>query len=66
MEARLNLSASPFAAKSMKYMASASKVVIEDSTLPKSTQDICGSSSSMAGWVPSAARTARWIWCGSR
>ena len=33
----LNLSGSPLAAKSMKYLASASKVVIEDSTLPKST-----------------------------
>jgi AhpD family alkylhydroperoxidase len=40
MNARLNLSGSPLAAKSMKYMASASKVVIEDSTLPKSTENM--------------------------
>lgn len=38
MNARLNLSGSPLAAKSVKYMASASKVVIEDSALPKSTE----------------------------
>lgn len=40
METRLNLSDSPLAAKSMKYFASASRVVIEDSTLPKSTQNM--------------------------
>jgi AhpD family alkylhydroperoxidase len=40
MNARLNLSGSPLAAKSMKYMASASKVVIEGSTLPKSTENM--------------------------
>jgi alkylhydroperoxidase family enzyme len=40
MNARLNLSGSPLAAKSIKYMASASKVVIEDSTLPKSTENM--------------------------
>jgi len=40
MNARLNLSGSPLAAKSMKYLASASKVVIEGSTLPKSTENM--------------------------
>ena len=40
MEPRLSLSASPLAAKSMKYLASASRVVIAESTLPKSTQDL--------------------------
>jgi AhpD family alkylhydroperoxidase len=40
MEARLNLSGSPLAAKSMEYIASASKVIIADSTLPKSTQNM--------------------------
>ena len=40
MKARLNLSGSPLAAKSMKYLVSASKVVIEDSTLPKSTENL--------------------------
>lgn len=40
MEARLNLSSSPLAAKSMKYLASASKVVIADSTLPTATQNV--------------------------
>ena len=40
MQSRLNLSGSPLAAKSMKYLASASRVVITDSTLPKSTQDL--------------------------
>jgi hypothetical protein len=39
MNARLNLSGSPLAAKSMKHLASASKVVIEGSTLPKSTEN---------------------------
>ncbi len=40
METRLNLSGSPLAAKSLRYLASASKVIIEDSTLPKSTQNL--------------------------
>jgi alkylhydroperoxidase family enzyme len=40
MNARLNLSGSPLAAKSMKYLASASQVVIEGSTLPKSTENM--------------------------
>ena len=40
MNARLNLAGSPLAVKSMKYMASASKVAIEDSTLPNSTQNM--------------------------
>ena len=40
METRVNLADSPLAAKSMKYFASASRVIIEDSTLPKSTQNL--------------------------
>ena len=40
MNARLNLSGSPLAAKSMKYMASASNVVIVDSTLPAATRNM--------------------------
>ncbi|GAA4637820.1 carboxymuconolactone decarboxylase family protein [Actinoallomurus vinaceus] len=40
MEARLNLTASPVAAKSMKYFASASRVLVKESTLPKATQDL--------------------------
>ncbi|MFC4014267.1 carboxymuconolactone decarboxylase family protein [Nonomuraea purpurea] len=40
MEARLNLSASPLAAKSMRYLASASRVIVKDSTLPATTQDL--------------------------
>ncbi len=40
MNARLNLSGSPLATKSMKYMASASRVVIADSTLPTATQNM--------------------------
>ncbi|HEU4947556.1 MAG TPA: carboxymuconolactone decarboxylase family protein [Kribbella sp.] len=40
METRLNLSASPLAAKSMKYIAAASKVIIDGSTLPTATQDL--------------------------
>jgi AhpD family alkylhydroperoxidase len=36
----LNLSASPLAAKSLKYFTSANKVIIEDSTLPKSTAEL--------------------------
>ncbi|WP_327092757.1 carboxymuconolactone decarboxylase family protein [Nonomuraea sp. NBC_01738] len=40
MEPRLNLNASPLAATSMKYLASASKAVMAGSTLPKATQDL--------------------------
>jgi AhpD family alkylhydroperoxidase len=40
MEARLNLFASPLAGKAMKYMASASRVIIADSTLPSATQHL--------------------------
>ncbi|MFC9243801.1 carboxymuconolactone decarboxylase family protein [Streptomyces sp. NPDC057136] len=40
MEARLNLLGTPLAAKSLKYFASASKVIIDDSTLPSATQDL--------------------------
>jgi AhpD family alkylhydroperoxidase len=40
MDARLNLSGSPVAAKSMRHIASASKVIIADSTLPTATQDL--------------------------
>jgi AhpD family alkylhydroperoxidase len=40
MEPRLNLSASPLTAKSLKYFTSANKVIIEDSTLPRSTQEL--------------------------
>jgi AhpD family alkylhydroperoxidase len=40
MEARLNLSASPLASRSMKYFASASNVIIKDSTLPTATQNL--------------------------
>lgn len=40
MEPRLNLFGSPLAAKSMKYFASASKVIIDGSTLPTATQDL--------------------------
>ena len=40
MESRLNLMASPFAAKAMKYFTSANKVIIEESSLPKSTQEL--------------------------
>ncbi|WP_433432395.1 carboxymuconolactone decarboxylase family protein [Nonomuraea sp. CA-141351] len=40
MEPRLNLSGSPLAAKSMKYIASASRVIIKESTLPTATQDL--------------------------
>jgi AhpD family alkylhydroperoxidase len=39
MNARLDLSGSPLAAKSMKYLASASKVIV-DSTLPSATQNL--------------------------
>ncbi|MER8070621.1 carboxymuconolactone decarboxylase family protein [Streptomyces sp. NPDC094034] len=40
MEARLNLSASPVAAKSLKHFASASMALFKGSTLPKATQDL--------------------------
>ncbi|HEU5417323.1 MAG TPA: carboxymuconolactone decarboxylase family protein [Streptosporangiaceae bacterium] len=40
MEARLNLAASPAVAKAMKYFASASKVIFEESTLPAATQNL--------------------------
>jgi AhpD family alkylhydroperoxidase len=40
MAPRVNLSASPLAAKSMKYLSSASGVIIAGSTLPKATQDL--------------------------
>ncbi|MBT2233540.1 carboxymuconolactone decarboxylase family protein [Nonomuraea sp. NEAU-A123] len=40
MEPRLNLSGSPLAAKAMKYIASASRVIIKDSTVPTATQDL--------------------------
>jgi AhpD family alkylhydroperoxidase len=40
MEPRLNLSASPLAAKAMKYFVSANKVITENSTLPRSTQEL--------------------------
>jgi AhpD family alkylhydroperoxidase len=40
MEARLNLSGSPLAAKSMKHIASASKVIIDGSALPTATQNL--------------------------
>ena len=38
METRLNFSGSPLAAKSMKYIASASRVIIKDPALPAATQ----------------------------
>ena len=40
MSARLNLSDSPLAARSMKHIASASKVIIAESTLPTATQNL--------------------------
>ena len=40
MNARLNLSGSPLAARSMKHIASASKVIIAESTLPTATQNL--------------------------
>lgn len=40
MEARLNLFGSPLAAKALKHIASASKVIISESTLPSTTQDL--------------------------
>ncbi|TDD18920.1 carboxymuconolactone decarboxylase family protein [Nonomuraea diastatica] len=40
MEPRLDLAASPLAARSMKYFFSASNVIFKDSTLPKALQDL--------------------------
>lgn len=40
MEARLNLFGSPLAGKALKHIASASKVIISESTLPSTTQDL--------------------------
>ncbi|MFF1695804.1 carboxymuconolactone decarboxylase family protein [Streptomyces sp. NPDC058257] len=40
MEARLNLLNSPLVAKAFKHLASASKVIISESTLPSRTQDL--------------------------
>ncbi|MGV9309754.1 MULTISPECIES: carboxymuconolactone decarboxylase family protein [unclassified Nonomuraea] len=40
MEPRLNLFSSPLAAKSMRYFASASKVITDGSTLPAATRDL--------------------------
>lgn len=40
METRLNLSGSPLTRKSLWHFASASKVIIGDSTLPSATQDL--------------------------
>lgn len=40
MEPRLNLSGGPLAAKSLKHLASASRVIIADSTLPTATQNL--------------------------
>jgi AhpD family alkylhydroperoxidase len=40
MDTRLNLSGSPLAARSMKYIASASSVIIKDSALPTATQNL--------------------------
>ncbi|CAG6394514.1 carboxymuconolactone decarboxylase family protein [Streptomyces cocklensis] len=40
MEPRVNLADIPFAGRAMKYLASASRVVITESTLPKATQDL--------------------------
>ncbi|MFI6316477.1 carboxymuconolactone decarboxylase family protein [Nonomuraea sp. NPDC050556] len=40
MEARLNIFTSPLATKSMKYFTSAARVIIKDSTLPTSLQDL--------------------------
>ncbi|MFE6163623.1 carboxymuconolactone decarboxylase family protein [Streptomyces sp. NPDC056486] len=40
MEARLNLLSSPVVAKAFKHIASASKVIISESTLPSTTQDL--------------------------
>jgi AhpD family alkylhydroperoxidase len=40
MEARLNLFGSPVIAKSLKHIASASMVLIKESTLPSATRDL--------------------------
>jgi AhpD family alkylhydroperoxidase len=40
MDARLNLSGNPLAARSLEHIASASMVIIKDSTLPSATRDL--------------------------
>jgi AhpD family alkylhydroperoxidase len=40
MEARLNLTSIPLAARSMRHLGSASMAIIADSTLPKATQNL--------------------------
>jgi AhpD family alkylhydroperoxidase len=40
MEARLNLTGSPLAAKSMKHLYSASKAIFDGTTVPKATRDL--------------------------
>jgi AhpD family alkylhydroperoxidase len=40
MEARLNLSGSPIVVKALRHFASASRAIIEDSTLETSTQNL--------------------------
>ena len=40
MEPRLNLAASALAAKPMKYFTSANKALMQDTTLPRSTQEL--------------------------
>jgi AhpD family alkylhydroperoxidase len=40
MEPRLNLFASPVVAKALKHFASASRVLIKESSLPRTTQDL--------------------------
>ncbi|MFJ9683146.1 carboxymuconolactone decarboxylase family protein [Streptomyces sp. NPDC101194] len=40
MKARLDLFGSPLVAKALRHIASASKVVIEESTLPSATRDL--------------------------
>ncbi|MFC8132517.1 carboxymuconolactone decarboxylase family protein [Streptomyces sp. NPDC057302] len=40
MEARLNLFGSPVTAKALKHLASASKAIISDSTVPSATQHL--------------------------
>ncbi|MGW7069045.1 carboxymuconolactone decarboxylase family protein [Streptomyces sp. NPDC054855] len=40
MEARLNLFGSPIAAKALKHIASASKAIFSESTLPSTTQEL--------------------------
>ncbi len=40
MEPRLNLATSPLAAKPMKYFTSANKAIMQETTLPRSTQEL--------------------------